>query len=131
MHQKYLELFREVVHTTEVLSEKVIDYNKSKNDDKGVETATTMRDDYAKLYDAMRGEAFDPNTLTKSDYAKFLVGVMIVVNNIESRITSEKKAVNNYKTDIIPKLQRIVDECKTDEEVVDLAKNLFTIEESK
>ena len=130
MDKSYIKLFTEIVHTTEILAERVMELNHTQNDTKGEATAKTMRDDFSKLYDKMRDEKFDFNSLTKAEYAKLLVGTLIVVNNIEDRITGEKKALNGYKTGVIPKLQRIVDECKTDEEAITLAMELFKIDES-
>lgn len=130
MNKTYLKLFTEIVHATEVLAEKVMEFNHSQNDTKGENTATTMRNDYAALYDKMREKDFDISKFTKAEYAKVLVGALIVINNIEERIAGEKKALNAYKTELLPKLQRIVNECQTDEEVQNLAEQLFKIEES-
>ena len=130
MDKSYVKLFIEIISTTEILAERVMELNHSKNDAKGEATARTMRDDYIKLHDKMSNENFDSSTLTKSDYAKLLVGVLILINNIEDQIAGKKKAINGYKTGIIPKLQRIIDECKTDEEVTSLALELFKSEES-
>lgn len=35
MHTKYLQLFKELAHTVEVLSEQIIEVNHKKNDEKG------------------------------------------------------------------------------------------------
>ena len=45
MDKKYLQLLTEIVKTTAILSEKVMDYDHKKNDQKGMETAQLMRDD--------------------------------------------------------------------------------------
>jgi hypothetical protein len=94
----------------------VISINHDKKDEKGEETATIMRDDYQQLYDRMRQADFDPVTLSKRDYARFLVGAIIVVQQIETRIENEKKAISGYKIDLIPKLERIINEIKEGEE---------------
>lgn len=131
MHQKYIELFKEITHATEVLAEQVMNFDHEKNDEKGESTAKSMRDDYVKLYDRLRADDFDPVTLTKSDYAKILVGVFIVVNNLETRIASEQKAVKNYKETVVTRLERIINECDNDEAAQKLAEELFTIDEVK
>ena len=59
MHQKYIELFKEVTHATEILAEQVMNFDHERKDDKGEATAQSMRDDYAKLYDRMRADDFD------------------------------------------------------------------------
>lgn len=127
MDNNYVTLFKEVAKTTSLLAEQVMKYNKNNNDEKGLETATIMRDDFNKLYDKMNIEGFSPEILTIDDYRRFLVGTLIVVNNINNKISNEQKAVQNYNTTIIPKLQRILDECKTQEEINKLSAELFVI----
>lgn len=131
MHQKYVNLFKELTHATEVLAEQVMEYDKKKDDQKGAETAQTMRDDFVKLYDKIRAEDFSANTLTKAEYAKILVAAMIIVSNLETRITNEQNAVKGYKETVIPKLERIIDECDSDEAAQKLAEELFTINEAE
>lgn len=87
-----------------------------------------MKNDFHQLYDKISSEQFDPATLTKGDYARLLVGVLIIVNNLETRIKAEQDAVKNYKEQIITKLERVVNECDTDEAAKNLANELFIIE---
>jgi hypothetical protein len=82
-----------------------------------------MRDDFAALHDKLGTNA----PITKADYAKLLVAAMIVTNNIEDRIKNERKAVEGYKIDVIPKLSRINDETTNDEEAQKLAEEIFKI----
>ena len=126
MDKKYLQLFTELTSAVEVLSEQVMDYDKAQNDEKGLETAEMMRDDFAALHDKLGTN----EPLTKAEYAKLLVAAMIVANNIEDRIKSERKAIEGYKIDIIPKLSRINDETITDEEAQKLADEIFKIQEN-
>ena len=130
MDNKYKKLFDEIIHTVEILSEQVMEYSHNLNDEHGENTARVMRDDYANLYDRVTKTDFNTDTLTKADFAKILVGALIVTNNIEERITAEKKAVEGYKNDVIPKLQRIIDKAKTEDDVLKMAKELFKIEKS-
>ena len=127
MDKKYLQLFSELAHAVEVLSEQVMEYDRKKNDTKGEQTAQSMRDDYANLYDKLRDNV--EAQITKSDYAKLLVAAYIVVNNIEDRIKGERKAVEGYKIDIIPKLSRINDETTNDTEASALAEEIFKIQQ--
>ena len=126
MDKKYLQLFIELAHAVETLSEQVMEYDRQKNDEKGEQTAQSMRDDYAKLYDKLRS---DNVVLTKSEYAKLLVAAYIVVNNIEDRIKGERKAIEGYKIDIIPKLSRINDETTNDADASALAEEIFKIQQ--
>lgn len=131
MDKNYLNLFRELAHTTEILAEQVMELNHSKEDVKGEETATIMRNDYAKLYEMLRSEDFNPDILTKRDYAKLLVGAAIVAQQLDNKIAAETKAINGYKVDVMPKLERIINEAEKDEDVLALATELFTIKDSE
>ena len=129
MDKSYITLFTELAHATEVLSEKVLELNKEKNDEKGINAASTMREDYANLYDQMRAKDFDPTTLGRKEYAKFLVGAIIMAQQLEKQIERLKTSLSGYKIDIIPKLERIVNETKTDDESRTLAEELFQVQE--
>lgn len=125
MNNNYITLFREIAHNCEILSEQVMELDKKNNDEKGLNTATIMRDDYAKLYNRLKTEDFDPSTLTRDDYLKILAATYITMNNLEDKIQVLQKAVSGYKVDILPKLQRVVEETKTDEEVRELVEKIF------
>lgn len=128
MHKKYLELFRELTRATAVAAEQVMDYDMEKNDDKGFETAKTMRDDFEALHDKLAAESFDGN-LTKAEYAKLLVGCYVVVGNIQDRMEALKKAIAGYQGDLVPRLSKIID-AETDEAAQKIAEEQFTIEET-
>ena len=87
-----------------------------------------MRNDYQNLCDKLAVDNSDV-TLSKSEYAKLLVGAMIIINNIQNRIASEQRAVENYNMDVLPKLQRIINEASNDTEAQTLANTLFQISE--
>lgn len=123
MDKKYIQLFTELTRAVEVLSEQVMDYDKAQNNEKGLETAEMMRNDFAALHDKLGTD----EPITRADYAKLLVAAMIITNNIEDRIKSERKAIEGYKIDIIPKLSRINDETTNDEEAQKLANEIFKI----
>lgn len=127
MDKTYLTLFTELAHASEVIAEQVMELNKSHQDDKGIETAQIMRDDFAQLYDMMRKEDFDTNTLGKREYAKLLVGAIIVANQLDNKIKAEQKALDGYKIDTIPKLERIVNETNSQEEIQALSNELFAV----
>ena len=127
MDKTYLTLFTELAHASEVIAEQVMELNKSHQDDKGIETAQIMRDDFAQLYDMMRKEDFDHDTLGKREYAKLLVGAIIVANQLDNKIKAEQKALDGYKIDTIPKLERIVNETNSQEEIQALSNELFAV----
>lgn len=127
MHKKYIELFKELAHATEIAAEQVMEYDKSKNDDKGYETAKTMRDDYAALYDKIKNETFD-GVLTKAEYAKILVGCYVTVGNLQDRIQALQKAIAGYQTDLVPKLDAVI-AAESDEQAQAIAEEQFQIKE--
>ena len=127
MNKRYIDLFKELARATAVSAEQVMDYDHEKEDEKGFETAKIMRDDYEALYDRLN----DEYSLTKSDAAKLLVGIMIQLNHIQDRIAALRKAVTGYQTDVIPKLQDIVDNAESDEDAAKIANEKFVIENNE
>ena len=127
MDKQYIELFKELARSAAVSAEQVMDYDHEQNDEKGFETAKLMRDDYEALYDRLT----DDYILTKDDAAKLLVSVMVQLNNIQSRVTALRKAITGYQTDIIPKLQEIIDNAKSDEDATKIAEEKFVIENNE
>ena len=127
MDKKYIELFKELARATAVAAEQVMDYDKAQNDETGYATAETMRNDYEALHDRLG----DDYALNKADAAKLLVGVMIQLNQMQDRIVALRKAATGYQTDIIPKLQEIVDKTATDEEAAKMAEEKFIIENNE
>lgn len=127
MDKRYIDLFKELARATAVSAEQVMDYDHEKEDEKGFETAKIMRDDYEALYDRLN----DEYRLTKSDAAKLLVGIMIQLNHMQDRIVALRKAVTGYQTDVIPKLQDIVDNAESDEDAAKIANEKFVIENNE
>lgn len=126
MDKKYVTLFKDLAQATASSAETVMDYDREKNDQKGLETAQIMRDDFQDLANRIDTTEY---IITKSDAAKLLVGAMIITNQLQDRINGLKKAMTGYQTDVIPKLQEIVDNANTDEEANELANKKFIIEE--
>lgn len=124
MDKKYIELFRALAQSTAASAETVMDYDRTKGDTKGLETATIMRDDYQDLTDRLNANEY---VMTKTDAAKLLVGAMVMVNQLQDRISNLKKSMTGYQTDIIPKLQAIVD-VASDEEASNLANTSFILD---
>lgn len=127
MNKQYVTLFKDLAQATAASAEAVMDYDREKGDEKGLATATTMRDDFQTLTDRINasGEAYNMN---KSDAARLLVGAMIQVNQLQDRINNLKKAMTGYQTDVIPKLQEIVD-AENDEAASKIANEKFIIKE--
>ena len=114
MNEKYHELFTTLSRTMSSMAEQVQDSDNEK-------TATIMRDDYLKLYDKLNNK----EELEKNDYIKLLLGAMVLVNNLEIRAKQLQDAVAGYNLDVMPKLQRIVNEAVDDTAAKSLANELF------
>ena len=121
----YIKLFTELAHAVEVTAEQVLEADFKTEDKNGEYAATIMREDYAKLYDKIRDKDFKPEMLDRADYAKLLVGAFIVTQNLEQRIENEKKALQGYKVDVLPKLNRIMEETENTEQAQKLAEEIF------
>ena len=128
MDKRYITLFKELAQATAVSAEQVMEYDRGKGDEKGLETATIMRDDYQNLVDSIVS-ADENYQLNKADAARLLVGAMIQVNQLQDRINNLKKAMSGYQADVIPKLQEIVD-LENDEDVAKVANEKFIISET-
>ena len=123
MDSRYLELFTLIAQQIANLAEQVMNDHQDKGETKEQETAQTMRDDYLNLHDKLTTN----QELNKADYARILVGAIIVANQLDARIKNEQKALDGYKLDIIPKLDQINN---TDyDDVPALAAKLFTVKE--
>ena len=124
MDKKYTTLFKELAHTVEILAEQVMEYDHNHNDADGEKNAQLMRDDFIALTNKLSDENV---TLERNDYIKLLTGVYIVVNNLQTKIGNLRKTIEGYQTNVGAKLQRIMNETKTDDEANKLANELFNI----
>ena len=127
MDNKYIVLFRELAKTTATTAETVMEFNRTKNDEEGLKTATMMRDDFQNLADKID----DSYVLTKEDAAKLTVASMIVVNQLKDKLDTLKSALTGYQTDLIPKLQDILEKAENDEDVAKMANEKFIIDNNE
>ena len=125
MNKKYITLFQDMAQAIASTAETVAEYNHQKNDEQGEKTAFTMRDDYQELADKIT----DDYIPSKNDCAKLIVAAMILVNQLQDKITAYKTAIAGYQTDLIPKLQDIVDNA-TDDNIVELINEKFIIKDN-
>ena len=128
MDKKYIELFRDLSQSAASSAETVMEYDRQQGDEQGLKTATMMRDDFQALHDRIDLENYQ---ITKDDAAKLLVSAMMISNQLQDKVNTLKKAITGYKTDIIPKLQDIVDNASNDEEAQKIADEKFIIKNDK
>jgi len=125
MDKRYVELFTLISQSVSNLAEQVMNDHQDKGEEKQQETAQIMRDDYLNLHNKLtNGEELD-----KADFARLLVGAILVTNQLDARIKNEQKALDGYKIDIIPKLDRI-NNTEADQ-VASLAEELFKVKEEE
>lgn len=125
MNKKYITLFKNLAQATAVSAETVMEYDQQKNDDKGYETARVMRDDFQDLMGRIDVTEY---VMSKADAAKFLVGAMVMANQLQDRIANLKNALAGYQTDIIPKLNEVLG-AESDEKAASIAEEKFQIKE--
>ena len=103
-----------------------MDYDRQKGDENGLESATTMRNNFQELADRIE-EGF---TLNKEDAAKLAIGATIQINQLVDRMEKLKKAKVGYETDILPKLQAVL-EAENDEAATKIAEEKFIIDNNE
>ena len=130
MDKKYVTLFKELAQNAAVSAETVMDYDRELKDEQGLKVATTMRDDFQNLADRI-AEAGENYVVNKADAAKLMVSSLMIVNQMQDKIALYKKAMTGYQSDVIPKLQEILDEAETDEEAVELSAEKFILENNE
>ena len=123
MDKKYIELFKSLAQSTAALAEAVMEYDREQGEGERVESATNMRDSFQDLAGRITPENF---SLTKADAAHLLIASMIQANQLQNQINNLKSAINGYQTDVIPKLQSIVD-AASDEEAMKIADEKFVV----
>lgn len=126
MDEQYIRLFSELARSLELLTERAMKEEKE-NDNKNLQTATMMRKNYAEIYDKLHDKKIAQ--LTISDFAHLYIAAGILVNQLEAKKKAIDKAIQGYKIDVLPKLNRILNEPKNDFDTVKLVKELFSVNE--
>lgn len=126
MDKRYVTLFKELAQATAASAETVMDYDREKGDENGLKTATIMRDDFQDLVSRIDVTEY---VLSKSDAAKLLIAATVMANQLQGRINNMKNALAGYQTDVLPKLQDIIDNAKDDDEAKSMAEEKFVIKE--
>ena len=124
MDKNYIKLFQTLAQAAEILAEKVAEYDEKNNEPDKKRSAEVMREDFAHLNDKL-SKTDEATQLTRGEFIKLLVASYIVSNNLKIQIEQLQKTLDNYQVLIIPKLSRINDESKSDDEAMALANELF------
>lgn len=121
MNEKYRTLFALIAQNMENIAERAMEDDKAKNDMQAYKTAKEMRSKYARLHDLLTSKTVE-YTPTKNDIIDLYIGANIITQQFEARIKREQAAVQGYKLDLIPKLEKAM---KNEDEI----EKIFTIQE--
>ena len=121
MNEKYKTLFALIAQNMENIAERAMEDDKAKNDMQAYKTAKEMRSKYARLHDLLTSKTVE-YTLVKNDIIDLYIGANIVAQQIETRVRREQTAIQGYRLDLIPKLEKAM-------ENEDEIEKIFTIQE--
>ena len=121
MNEKYKTLFALIAQNMENIAERAMEDDKAKNDMQAYKTAKEMRSKYARLHDLLTSKTVE-YTPVKNDIIDLYIGTNIIAQQIEARIRREQTALQDYRLDLIPKLEKAM---KNEDEI----EKIFTIQE--
>ena len=121
MNEKYKTLFALIAQNMENIAERAMEDDKAKNDMQAYKTAKEMRSKYARLHDLLTSKTIE-YTPVKNDIIDLYIGTNIIAQQIEARIRREQTALQGYRLDLIPKLEKAM---KNEDEI----EKIFTIQE--
>ena len=121
MNEKYKTLFALIAQNMENIAERAMEDDKAKNDMQAYKTAKEMRSKYARLHDLLTSKTVEYIPV-KNDIIDLYIGANIVAQQIEARVKREQTALQGYRLDLIPKLEKAM---KNEDEI----EKIFTIQE--
>ena len=121
MNEKYKTLFALIAQNMESIAERAMEDDKAKNDMQAYKTAKEMRSKYARLHDLLTSKTVD-YTPVKNDIIDLYIGANLITQQIEARVRREQTAIQGYRLDLIPKLEKAM---KNEDEI----EKIFTIQE--
>mgnify|MGYP006967126538 FL=1 len=121
MNEKYKTLFALIAQNMENIAERAMEDDKAKNDMQAYKTAKEMRSKYARLHDLLTSKTV-VYTPVKNDIIDLYIGANIIAQQIEARVKREQTALQAYRLDLIPKLEKAM---KNEDEI----EKIFTIQE--
>ena len=121
MNEKYKTLFALIAQNMENIAERAMEDDKAKNDMQAYKTAKEMRSKYARLHDLLTSKTVE-YTPVKNDIIDLYIGANIIAQQIEARVKREQTALQAYRLDLIPKLEKAM---KNEDEI----EKIFAIQE--
>ena len=127
MDNNFKEIMISIVTLAETIAEQSTEYNHNQKDEVAEKNSEQMHKDFIALNDKLKAPDFD-GILTYHEYTQLAVAAYIASNQVKNRIATLRAAVKGYEENIIPKLSRIVDETKTDDDAQKLADEILIFE---
>ena len=121
MNEKYKTLFALIAQNMESIAERAMEDDKANNDMQAYKTAKEMRSKYARLHDLLTSKTVEYIPV-KNDIIDLYIATNIVAQQIETRVRREQTALQGYRLDLIPKLEKAM-------ENEDEIEKIFTIQE--
>ena len=121
MNEKDKTLFALIAQNMENIAERAMEDDKAKNDMQAYKTAKEMRSKYARLHDLLTSKTVEYIPV-KNDIIDLYIGANIVAQQIEVRVKREQTALQGYRLDLIPKLEKAM---KNEDEI----EKIFAIQE--
>ena len=108
MNEKYKTLFALIAQNMENIAERAMEDDKAKNDMQAYKTAKEMRSKYARLHDLLTSKTVEYIPV-KNDIIDLYIATNIVAQQIETRVRREQTALQGYRLDLIPKLEKAME----------------------
>ena len=121
MNEKYKTLFALIAQNMESIAERAMEDDKANNDMQAYKTAKEMRSKYARLHDLLTSKTVEYIPV-KNDIIDLYIGANLITQQIEARVKREQAALQAYRLDLIPKLEKAM---KNEDEI----EKIFTIQE--
>lgn len=128
MKKNVIDVLKAVAEIAETTAEQVMELEKDNKDQYVI--AQDMRNDYMELHDKIRDPKFD-GILTRDDYSKLAIAAFVSVNQLKNRMATLRLAIKGYEDNLIPKLSKILNESKTDEEAQAIAASILTFDDNE
>lgn len=121
MNEKYKTLFALIAQNMENIAERAMEDDKAKNDMQAYKTAKEIRSKYARLHDLLTSKTVEYIPV-KNDIIDLYIGANIITQQLEVRVKREQAALQGYRVDLMPKLEKAM---KNEDEI----EKIFTIQE--
>lgn len=122
MDKHFIDLFAKTAEGAKFISLRVKDAPQV--DKEAQAAAASMANIYQTLEDKIKTNF---SSLTKDDFGRLLIGTAIVLQQAKIHLEAQEKVCKEYEEQILPRLNLIVKNCKTNEEAQESAEKFFQL----